>query len=127
MHACLPVEARVLAGMICEPDILDLCDDVESADFVDMRHVVVFNAIRDVQNQGVPVDVDLVLEAIQTRAIEQCAFGILEQVNAEFLCELITKAPPGGLRTIRRDTARLRSDRDFRESLYMANKRPAND
>lgn len=127
MHACLPVEARVLAGMIAEPDVLELCDDVESQDFVDMRHVVVFNAIRDVQNQNTTVNVDLVLEAIQSRAIEQCAFGILEHVNAEFLLELITKAPPGGLRTIRRDTAQLRRDREFREKLYLANKRVAND
>lgn len=119
IHACLPVEARVLAGMITDAKILSLCDDVESADFVDMRHVAVFNAIRNAQTRG-EVSQDTVLEAIQQYALDHGAFGMLETVNRAFIDSLIAKAPPGGLRTIRKDIERLRKDREFRESLYVA-------
>jgi hypothetical protein len=115
---CLPLEARVLADMICNPDALKLCDEVESADFVDMRHVVILNAIRDVQEQQAAVDVDAVVEAIRHRAIEHGSPAMAEKVGYEFIGDLITRAPKSnGTRTIRADVLRLRRDRDFRESL----------
>lgn len=107
--------------MITDRDVLDLCDEVESADFVDMRHVVVFNAIRSAQTKGDAINVQSVVSEIEIYALEHSSFGILEQVNEPFITKLIAKAPPGGLRTIRKDTQRLRNDRDFRESLYVIN------
>jgi replicative DNA helicase len=123
IHACLPVEARVIAGMLCEDGVLEHCDDVESDDFVDMRHVVVFNAIRAVQSRGDKVEVVAVIEAIEAYAIDHGAFGVLDMAGEQFIQDLINKAPPGGLRTIRRDVRRLRSDREFRE-LLMRGARP---
>ncbi len=118
---CLPVEARVLAGMITDRDILALCDDVESADFVDMRHVTVLYGIRAVQELGERLSAEAVADAVQQMALDWGALAMAEKVNLAFITDLINKAPPGGLRTIRRDTARLRSDREFRERIYAAN------
>lgn len=118
---CLPVEARVLVGMLTDPNVLALCDDVESADFVDMRHVVLFYGIRDAQAANGNVDVDSVVDAIQQRALETGAVGMAEAVGYKFIRDLVTNAPAGGLRTIRRDTAQLRRDREFRERVYESN------
>ena len=117
---CLPVEARVLAGMIAEPDILEFCDDVETDDFVDMRHVALFEAIRNAQHRYGVVTIEGIIEAIQERSL---AWGsaLADHVDEKFIQELIAKAPPGGRRTIRRDIERLRKDREFRRQIYEAN------
>ena len=118
---CLPVECRVLAGMITDRDILALCDDVESSDFVEMRHVTVLYGIRAVQERGERICAESVADAVQQLALDWGAVAMAEKVDTAFIESLIAKAPPGGLRTIRRDVARLRSDREFRERIYAAN------
>lgn len=115
---CLPLEARVLADMICNPDALRLCDEVEGDDFTDMRHVVVLYGIRAVQAQGEIVDVDALVDAIRGIAVSWGAPAMAEKVGYEFIGDLIARAPKSyGTRTIRADVLRLRRDRDFRESL----------
>ena len=46
---CAATEARVLAAMLVEPFVLERCDDVETEDFADPRHQLLFMALRAVQ------------------------------------------------------------------------------
>ncbi len=116
--ACLPVEARVLAEMICSPEALAVCDDVESSDFVDMHHVIVLYGIRKVQQWQAPMTVDTVLDAIEEIAMDWGSPAVAEKVNGRYIAELMRKAPkPDSIDTVRADVVRLRKTRDFRESL----------
>ena len=75
---CLPVECRVLAGMITDRDILALCDDVESSDFVEMRHVTVLYGIRAVQERGERICAESVADAVQQLALDWGAVAMAE-------------------------------------------------
>jgi hypothetical protein len=116
--ACLPVEARVLVQMICDPEALAICDDLETSDLVHMPHVMVLHAIRQAQQWDPAITVDSVLDAIEHIAMDWGSPEIAEKCGASFIADMISRAPkPDSLDTIRDDLKRLRTGREYRAEL----------
>ena len=46
------LEGRLLAAMLCEREVLELCADVEADDFTALKHGIVFRALRNLQARG---------------------------------------------------------------------------
>ena len=63
-------EARILAGMIVEDGVLELCAILELADLFDPRHRAILWAIRSLQKTGRSVDVLAVSDEIEMRDVE---------------------------------------------------------
>lgn len=81
------IGSRLLVGMLCDPQVLALCDDVEVTDFHHPWHRVAFRALRDLQARGAPVDITPVCDEIRRR---DAATGRHESVFVDelYLCEL---------------------------------------
>ena len=80
-------EAAILGGIILQNAALDRCGDLETGDFYDNRHKVVWSAMRNLAAAGRPIDVVL-LEA----EIEKV--GKLEAIGGiAFLGELCLRVP----------------------------------
>lgn len=80
-------EASVLGGIILSNEALALTPDLEVEDFYDHKHKVVFQAIRNLEAAGTPIDV-VTLETEITRAGKIDAIG-----GAGFLGELALRVP----------------------------------
>lgn len=59
-------ENRLLVGMICEPWVLELCEDVQLDDFTEYRHQIAFKLIRRQQHTEGDFTVARYLEALDT-------------------------------------------------------------
>lgn len=113
-----PIEARVLVSMICQPELLAVCDSVETGDLVDMHHVVVLWGIRKAQQWG-EVNPNTVLDGIEHCCCEQNIPEAALKVDRVYLANLIAKAPwTNSAAVIRNDVTKLREARQFRESLH---------
>lgn len=75
----LITERRLLASLLTEPPVLSAADAVESRDFTDPHHWVVFAAIRQLQTEGADV---CILEVND----------ILAQRDATYHTDLVAKA-----------------------------------
>lgn len=86
-------ERRILAGMMTEPAVFALCDDIETQDFTDFRHWVVLGAIRQLASEGAdvgPVEVDDLL-----RQRDRSGSGaVAESCGIWFLAALVINMEP---------------------------------
>lgn len=83
----LDAEASVLGGLILRNDVLAQLDDLEADDFYDMKHKVVFGAMRALEVKKQPFDVVLLENEIDRQ-------GKLEAIGGPaFLGELALKVP----------------------------------
>lgn len=85
MHTA--IGSRLLVGMICDPQVLALCDDVEIDDLHHPWHRTAFRALRDLQARGEPVDITPVCDEIRRRdAVTGHHEGVF--VDELYLCEI---------------------------------------
>ena len=63
-------ERRLLAAMIADDGVLDCCDRIDLDDFTDPRHVAVLTGIREVQENGLEVNVENVGDQIFARDLQ---------------------------------------------------------
>lgn len=83
----LTAEASILGGILLRPEVLALLASLETDDFYDMRHKIVFEAIRTLEAASKPIDVAMVETEIE-RA------GKLEAIGGvAFLGELALRVP----------------------------------
>lgn len=110
-------EARLLAAIIAEPCVLELCEDVELDDFTDFRYRAAFKSIRDLQASGCRPDLLAIVDDI---AMDDLAYDkhVGETVDVVFLASLVDEMPP-----YRRDLMGLEHDRYWLRTL--ADKRRA--
>jgi replicative DNA helicase len=83
----LDLEASILGGVILRNEVVVQLDDLELDDFYDHRHVVVWEAIRNLRLAGCPIDV-VTLEAEIERGGKLGAIG-----GIAFLGELALRVP----------------------------------
>lgn len=83
----LDAEASILGGVILRNDALALIDTIETQDFYDHKHKVVFEAIRNLEAARVPIDVVTIENEIAKT-------GRLEAIGGvAFLGELTLRVP----------------------------------
>lgn len=89
----LPTERRLLASLLTEPAVLAGAGDLETQDFTDYRHWVVFAAIRQLQAESHDVGV---IEVDEILAQRDRAYGsfLRERCGAAFMAELILESGP---------------------------------
>lgn len=80
-------EASILGGILIRAEVLELVDDLETDDFYNHRHKVVFQAIRNLQAVGKPIDI-VTLEIEIEKAEKLEAIG-----GVGFLGELALRVP----------------------------------
>lgn len=83
----LDAEASVLGGIILQNESLGSLGELEVEDFYDLRHKVVFGAMRHLQARGTPIDI-VTLEVAIENAGKIVAVG-----GAAFLGELALRVP----------------------------------
>lgn len=83
----LDCEASVLGGVLCRNEMLGQLKDLEIDDFYDHRHKVVFEAMRNLDAAGKPIDVVMLESEIQRGGKLDAVGGIA------FLGELALKVP----------------------------------
>ena len=83
----LDAEASILGGVLLRNEVLALLPSIEVDDFYDMRHKVVWQAMRNLQAKSMPIDV-------VTLEVEIESVGKLEAVGGvAFLGELALRVP----------------------------------
>jgi replicative DNA helicase len=97
----LDVEASVLGGVILRNDILPSLSDLETEDFYDHRHRVVWQAIRNLESRLRPIDVVTLENEIEKQGKLEAIGGI------SFLGELATRVPTADNVCAYRDDVRL--------------------
>ena len=83
----LDVEASILGGIIVRNEVLLQLETLETEDFYDLKHKVVFEAVRNLEAVGRPIDV-VTLEAEIEKAGKLDAIG-----GVAFLGELALRVP----------------------------------
>ena len=83
----LDAEASVLGGVILRNEVLTNLETLEVDDFYDMRHKVVFQAIRNLETAGKPIDVVTLEVEIEKQGKLDAVGGI------SFLGELTLRVP----------------------------------
>ncbi len=83
----LDAEASVLGGVILRNEVLTNLETLEVDDFYDMRHKVVFQAIRNLESAGKPIDVVTLEVEIEKQGKLDAVGGI------SFLGELTLRVP----------------------------------
>lgn len=83
----LDAEASVLGGVILKNEVLGNLGELETDDFYDMRHKVVWQAIRNLEAAGAPIDVVTVENEIEKAGKLDAVGGIA------FLGELTLRVP----------------------------------
>lgn len=83
----LDAEASILGGIILRNDVLALVEDVEVEDFYDLKHKVVFTAIRNLAANERPIDVVTLENEIEKQGKLDAVGGIA------FLGELALRVP----------------------------------
>ncbi len=89
--SCPITEARLLGAMLCEPDVLSWCDEIELYDFALWTHQEVLKALRNLQARGElvgPLEVFAEIERTDTLSDKHVA----DTVNAGFLGLLVCEA-----------------------------------
>jgi DnaB helicase-like protein len=110
-------ERRLLAALIVEPAVLAGAGDVETQDFTDYRHWVVFAAIRQLQTESHDVGV---LEIDDILAQRDRTYGsfLVEKCGAAYLGVLLIDCPRYNHEILwRHDMWWLRECRRIRERL----------
>lgn len=89
----LHTERRLLVAMLTEPAVLAAADDLETADFTDYRHWIVFAAIRQLQSECADVSI---LDVDDVLAVRDKTYGafLRDQAGAAFMGELVCECPP---------------------------------
>lgn len=84
----LQAEASILGGIIIQPSVLAELDALEPGAFYDLKHKVVFTAMRNLEAAGTPIDVTTLETEIERQ-------GKLDAIGggAAFLGELALKVP----------------------------------
>lgn len=88
----LLTERRFLVALLTEPSVLAAADDLETQDFTDYRHWIVFAAIRQLQSESADVCVEEVDEVLAIRDRTYGSF-LREKAGAVFLGELVCECP----------------------------------
>lgn len=83
----LDAEASILGGILLRNDVLAQLDAIESDDFYDMRHKIVFGAIRALEAAGKPIDVVTLENEIEKQGKLDAIGGVA------FLGELALRVP----------------------------------
>lgn len=83
--ALVEIEASVLGGILLRNETLTELPTLEVLDFYDMRHQVVFAAMRDLEVEGRPIDVVTVQHKLAEREVRA--------VDFDFLGELTLRCP----------------------------------
>lgn len=89
----LVTERRLLASLFTEPHVLAAADALETADFTDYRHWIVFSAIRQLQSEGADVSVEEVDRVLEIRDAKYGSF-LRDKGGAAFMAELVLECPP---------------------------------
>lgn len=105
-------EASILGGVLLDNQVLDRLDGLTPWHFYDYKHVAVFNAIRNLQADGRPIDV-------VTLENEIARTGKLEAIGGvAFLGELVLRVPtPENVSEYARDVRTLWTQRRAMETL----------
>lgn len=86
-------ERRLLAALIAEPLVLDAARDLETRDFTDYRHWVVFGAVRQLQHEGADIDVNQIDALLRQRDEMRDGF-VSEMAGIWFLVDLLLETTP---------------------------------
>lgn len=86
-------ETRILVALLTEPHVLAAAGDLETKDFTDYRHWVVFAAIRQLQTEGADVNLEEVDRLLEVRDRTYGSF-LRERCGAAFMGELVCECPP---------------------------------
>lgn len=86
-------ERRILTALLTEPHVLAAADALETQDFTDYRHWVVFAAIRQLQSESADVSI---LDVDDVLALRDKTYGsfLRERCGAAFMAELVLECPP---------------------------------
>jgi replicative DNA helicase len=85
-------EARLLLAMIAEEGVMDCCDRVDLDHFADPRHVAILTAIRELQDNGEPVTLSSVGDAISMRDLEHDSH-VADSAGHGYLVRLFVEMP----------------------------------
>lgn len=113
-------ERRLLAALLTEPPVLAGADNVETADFTDYRHWVVFAAIRQLQTESHDIGV---LEVDDILAQRDRTYGsfLRDRCGAAWMALLLLGCPPYNHEILwRHDMWWLKQCRRRREALEAA-------
>jgi replicative DNA helicase len=103
----LDAEASILGGILLRNDVLAMLDILEVDDFYDLRHKIVFEAIRALEAGARPVDIVTLENEIQKRGKLDAIGGIA------FLGELALRVPtPDNVEAYAADVIDYRVQRD---------------
>lgn len=97
----LDVEASILGGVILQNDVLSSLGDLETDDFYDLKHKVVWAAIRNLAHAERPIDVVTLEDEIERQGKLDAVGGVA------FLGELTLRVPVPENVSAYRDTVRL--------------------
>lgn len=124
------LEGRLLAAILCEREVLELCSDVEVDDFGDLRHRAVFASLRNVlaRSDVRPWSPAAVLDAVADElelADARDGKHLSDSVDDMFLAELVCRhlheayGPPGSpiAEWVLHDAAQLRQLANRRRAL----------
>lgn len=89
----LLTERRLLTALLTEPAVLAAAGSVETQDFTDYRHWVVFSAIRQLQTEGADVSIEEVDRVLEIRDHTYGSF-LRERAGAAFMAEIVLECPP---------------------------------
>lgn len=89
----LLTERRLLVALLTEPAVLAAADELETQDFTDYRHWVIFTAIRTLQSESADVSI---LDVDDVLAIRDATYGsfLRGRCGAAFMGELVCEFPP---------------------------------
>jgi replicative DNA helicase len=110
-------ERRLLCGLLAEPAVLAGADAVETQDFTDYRHWVIFAAIRQLQTESADVSV---LEVDRILTLRDRTYGtfLVGKAGAIYMAEILLECPLYNHEILwRHDMFWLRECRRIRERL----------
>jgi len=86
-------ERRMIVALLTEPAVLAAADHLETQDFTDYRHWVIFAAIRLLQSEGADVSVLDVDEVLEIRSRTYGTF-LQDKAGAAYMAELLLECSP---------------------------------
>lgn len=116
----LLTERRLLVALLTEPVVLAAADSLETQDFTDYRHWVIFTAVRTLQSESADVSI---LDVDDVLAIRDATYGsfLRERCGAAFMAELVLECPPYNHAVLwEHDMQWLKNCRRLRDALEAA-------
>lgn len=113
----LLTERRMITALLTEPAVLAGAYEMETQDFTDYRHWVIFAAIRQLQQESADVSV-LEVDRILVQRDQTYGTFLVEKAGAIYMAELLLECPPYNHEILwRHDMFWLKECRRIRERL----------